>query len=320
MQVLTYDRLFEFLQSKYMIGQAVEQEEDDINPVIKKLSAISKMFDDYLCNISYVELDIDSKLSVYASVLYLLNNDFILLNKKNVYLDVFFEKLLDDISSEKLHEVLGYKNPFKKSVDLVSLKQEQQLMLMSHYFDINIIVLNLDINKVEAVYLDKLFNRYRNAILILKSTDIYYPVLYNEGVSKKLTMIHNNTSDILEMITNVLRSEIKTIDINQKIFNIGGNDIFEDVNFGNNYTEIEDNEGDVDNIDIKEKHVSEVLVDKGDIFLTKKSKPNFNKNMKIKELQQIASEYKISLKTVDPKTGKSKPKTKLQLCKELGKL
>lgn len=320
MQVLTYDRLFEFLQSKYVINHTEKTDEHIIDPVVKKLSSISETFDEYLNAISYVEMDIDKRLSIYAGVLYLLKTDFILLNKKNVYIEVFLEKVLNDIASEKLYEIFGHtKNIFKTKDDLIGLKQEHQLIFMSHYFDINILVFNLDIARVEAVYLDKMFNKFRNTVLLLKSENMYYPIIYNNTTMKKNILLHNNTSDILETIINVLRTEIKPIDINKKQFDIGGNDIFEDVNLGNNYTEIDDIDGGV-GIDIKEKTVSDILVDKGDIFLTKKSKPNFTNKMKVDEIKKIAQEYKIDLKFKDPKTGKTKMKTKTQLCQELSKL
>ena len=155
----------------------------------ESIDILNKLLDD---DFYYIEQKIRD--SFVSSVLTLLDDDFHTLNlgsriksnKQEIYINKVKQKLAIDLIKNKLYRKFNYhhSHSFKKSRLENNLQEgnivgDNEMRYFGDYFDLNILLLEVDKNTIQLVredlYQDKI------SIIIIVNNNKYYPVLSNTG-------------------------------------------------------------------------------------------------------------------------------------------
>ena len=119
--------------------------------------------------------------SVYFSILYILYNDFCLLenNDQNLLIKTLKNRIKDDIINRnvKLPKDLFKKKAIEKLKNNLN-NDSMDVYILSIFFNINIFVFSYSNNNVKIFYKESELNTYKKNIFINEINNIYYPLIY----------------------------------------------------------------------------------------------------------------------------------------------
>ena len=262
---ITYDTIINCL---------LEEQKDEILDLVltdkNDYSNISNIFNildnNYSC---YGILNYDNNndnISIYSSILTLLDSDFIL---------PFYKDELSTIINFK-NNIINY--TISNNIEFINLLYTDKLQIITNIFNINIIIFNKLDKNIDIIGCDNIFNSYKTTLLLSQYNLLFEPII-NHNLFQRC---FNFNDDIIKNIIN-----------NNNINNT--NISMEDINIKNNilYTNIY-------NIDIVIIENPNILILPDlilpDLKLTdlklNKSKLNL---MKIADLKVLANKYKINI-------------------------
>ena len=143
--------------------------------------------------------DNQNNISLWSSILYLVENNFLLMDKNQ---QISFTSLIKKQFIEFIKK--NYKNFINKkkfsrnfSMDIL-IKNEYNpilLELLSFCLNINIIILNFETDKINIVNSEDIFNPWKSTIILAKNKDFWQPIC---NKNKKLfTYSNTNIKEIL---------------------------------------------------------------------------------------------------------------------------
>lgn len=304
----------------------------DINDFKKNCK---KIFDPYIDNIirnGTLKKCKDDYISLLYSVFSCIDENFCTKSKSTKVKWIYsaIDKMISDIKKENINYEL-------KNTDISQELQKFSnnkivLRFLSDYFNINIFLINVIEDRIFVVYGEPQFNIFKPTIFLSFYDDQF------EYLSYKNKKIWAYDDPPFKKLIKVCTKKIDVMDIDDsKVFELGTEDLLkyldqppiqdtknqDSVVNMINTIELETEDTIHANIDIDDEDDDDEE-DSTDIFETKKSKSSpkisVNNKMKLKELQDLAVKYSISLFSGTTKTGKPKKKTKAMLVKELESL
>jgi hypothetical protein len=281
---------------------------------------INKIFSDYY----YV--DTHNTNSFIHSILYCLDNNFVMDLNKSSYINNFRKELCYDLEEKNLYRKFNYVKlrKFKKDLmqknllDIHKNIDEYIEQYIIDYFGINVYIFltNEEDNMVNVLNIlshndtDEC-NPYKPTLLLFNKNSIYYPILRKDG-SGIFKYSENELINILYenyVISKKVINIKKTIKVKKNMIDDMTENTNEEINNNTNKKinkEIKDNIG-----DDKSKISNNVEID------VKNIKLKSIKNMLLNELQDLAIRFDIDIKKKSLKSDKMLPKTKTELYNEL---
>lgn len=229
---LTLTKLISYIVKKYETDEIKNDKKIEKNKIlddikfknleyneIKNLNdlptKLARMFDPFTKVIkrkgSFIEDDI-KQYSLYHSILYCLDDEYINLNK-NQKIKKIKETVMEitrDINLKKLYDLYNYKElkwTKKELLNSITKYKNNKMVLrfISDYLNINIFVLDIIDDKIYTIF-NKNFNRYKSSILMTYYDNVFQPLIsennniweYESDVMKKLINVEKNKINIFQ--------------------------------------------------------------------------------------------------------------------------
>ena len=213
MSDLTFDKIFDIVNNNNDNNNNEENElNEETNNNIKLLDYndtdnfinnkyFSDLFGEYVIRTSVIN---SSNNSLFASVLYLVDDDFVTFDKSEQlkYINVLKKKIRSIATEKKLLTNLKLINNGWNKKNLIKLLNDDiinfnYIYFLAAYFNINIFL--IEENNIYPFYNDDEYTVYKYNFLIFKNNDIYEPIIYIDG-SKNL--LYNST-----LLKNILEND-----------------------------------------------------------------------------------------------------------------
>lgn len=310
---------------------------------------LKQIFDPYINNtIRTGTLHYHNKLniSLIYSILCCAKEDFMEQSneKKIQYVEEFNKIMVKELYSKNLFKNYEYKQigwTMKELLSSIRLYKNNTMVLrfLSNFMSLNIFLLNVNQDKIYAIYPEKHYNVYKPSLMLLFYDDIFEPIFY------KKNKVWNYKCDPLKKLINIDKVFIGILKINftkdseDQIFSVKSEDLLKflpneeihavcsddsDNNYDEVYTDTVKNINAELNIDDDETEVDiDTIKNDEDIFCAKNKDDDIvmvqriSTRMKLNELQDLAKTFNIDMIKGQTKNGKDKMKTKAELYEEL---
>lgn len=290
-------------------------------------------------------------ITFYYSLLFCL--DSIFLNIPESEKVIYIKKVVNKINNDVKHQYKLYKSYGWKKEEILSdinnfTNSNISTLILSNYFNVNIIIFNQTNSSINAIYYEPEFNKYKSTVFMSLTDKYYEPIIdhqhriftHNDNMLK--TLIENHKKSII--VPNAYKTQ------QNKLFSVGLEDldkyiiqeviqeskeeikeeeIKEEVkevkqDMENSYEEISEEHGDSPALEFSDKteDIEDLDLHKG-IFMQKKEnnidvvvpESKATLKMKLDELQQLS--LKLGINVNKNINGKDKAKTKMELCNEI---
>jgi hypothetical protein len=221
-----------------------------------------------------------TNVSLLYSILYCIKTDFLDLSnaEKINCIEAFTNKMLTDFGGKNLYKKYKYnelgwkKNEFIETLDKYK-NNILTLRFLSEYLSINLFLLNMNEDKIYAIYPEKEYNVFKPSIFLSFYDNIFEPIIYNNQ------HIWRNEYDPLRKLINIDKKYIGILNGDfkneiEKVFVIGSEDLSKYLP-----NKEEDEEIIIVKMEVDEKKKDEV---NNDIEIHAKNDDHHNKNNKHK--------------------------------------
>ena len=270
---MNYNDIMNYLQDNNvninLNVNSIELLKKDVSSNFKEINKFIDLFEDKVERYGIIQFCRKKNISFLSSLLLLLDEEYITLTTKDQisYVNILKKKIFNEVTQQNLFNEINLKgNGWNKKTLLKLLKDDiinnNYIYYLVCYFNINILIFNLEDETINPYYNDKLFNKYKVNIFISNYEGIYEPIFYINGLKQ---FSYNNhifekviTCNKIRMIKTGFSKKISIKEF--KIDNNILNNIKDNIN-DNNINDINDDINDINDINDNINDINDIIND-----------------------------------------------------------